>query len=224
MGGIYKYRNKINNKIYIGQSIDLEHRKIAHKSAAYSEKSNEYDTELSKAIREFGIENFEYDVLAKEIEDREVLNYLEQYYIYLFDCLYPKGYNKTYGGDTHCSWTKKQKENFSFSKGELAEEEVISLRMAYKEKESPSVVYQKYRDRITWGGFINIWRGVRYSHIMPEVFSEKKPRTKLTKEQVLEIRERYKNEKTTYKLLAQDYGVTSVTIGNIITNYTWKNI
>lgn len=36
MIGIYKYQNKINNKVYIGQSINLEQRKLAHQSAAYN--------------------------------------------------------------------------------------------------------------------------------------------------------------------------------------------
>lgn len=31
MIGIYKYKNKINNKVYIGQSINLEQRRLTHK-------------------------------------------------------------------------------------------------------------------------------------------------------------------------------------------------
>ena len=48
MIGIYKYTNKINNKIYIGQSIDLEQRKYAHKSSAFNEKAKDYNEEESK--------------------------------------------------------------------------------------------------------------------------------------------------------------------------------
>lgn len=47
---------------------------------------------------------------------------------------------------------------------------------------------------------------------------------KLTEEQVLEIRHRYANEKiSTYKL-GEIYGVTNVTIGEIIRRVKWKHI
>ena len=36
--GIYKITNLINNKVYIGQSQNIEHRWIAHKSEAKNEK------------------------------------------------------------------------------------------------------------------------------------------------------------------------------------------
>ena len=59
---------------------------------------------------------------------------------------------------------------------------------------------------------------------MPEVFENKKSRRKMTKEQVIEIRERYGKEKLTYQRLADLYGVTKQTIRDIVTYYTWKNV
>ena len=41
MIGIYKYQNKINGKCYIGQSINLEQRKYAHKSSAFNKNAKE---------------------------------------------------------------------------------------------------------------------------------------------------------------------------------------
>jgi len=37
--GIYKIINKLNNKVYIGQSIDIEKRWEAHKFYSYNEKT-----------------------------------------------------------------------------------------------------------------------------------------------------------------------------------------
>lgn len=49
MIGIYKYTNNINGKVYIGQSINLEQRKYAHKSSAFNEKANDYDSQFHQA-------------------------------------------------------------------------------------------------------------------------------------------------------------------------------
>jgi hypothetical protein len=47
--------------------------------------------------------------------------------------------------------------------------------------------------------------------------------TKLTEEQVLEIRSRYIPKINTYKMLAQEYGVSASLIGHIINGRTWRN-
>lgn len=60
MIGIYKYQNKINKKVYIGQSINLKQRKMAHKSSAFNEKAKDYNSQLHQAIRKYGLENFDY--------------------------------------------------------------------------------------------------------------------------------------------------------------------
>ena len=55
MIGIYKYQNKINKKVYIGQSINLKQRKMAHKSSAFNEKAKDYNSQLHQAIRKYGL-------------------------------------------------------------------------------------------------------------------------------------------------------------------------
>jgi predicted GIY-YIG superfamily endonuclease len=58
--GIYQIRNKINGKIYIGQSIDIERRWNQHK---YGKGS----IILRNAIKKYGINNFKFEILV-EIE------------------------------------------------------------------------------------------------------------------------------------------------------------
>lgn len=57
-GVIYKYTNKINGKIYIGQTINEKRRLNQHK------KSSE-NSLFHRAIKKYGWENFEYKVLFK---------------------------------------------------------------------------------------------------------------------------------------------------------------
>lgn len=54
MIGIYMYKNKINGKIYIGQSINLEQRDAQHRRRAFQENSSEYNSPLSRAARKYG--------------------------------------------------------------------------------------------------------------------------------------------------------------------------
>ena len=96
MIGIYMYKNKINGKIYVGQSIDLQQRYNQHKRRAFQKNSSEYNTPLSRAIRKYGWDNFEYLVLQEC--SKEQLNSYEQYYIEQYNCLVPYGYNVTKGG------------------------------------------------------------------------------------------------------------------------------
>lgn len=100
---IYCYRNKINNKKYIGiTKRSLKQRQINHVSEAYNKKCEKYNTPFKQAIRKYGIEGFELSVLEKvntldEANEREMF-YIKKYNSYC----YAKngwGYNATEGGE-----------------------------------------------------------------------------------------------------------------------------
>ena len=61
MIGIYKIKNKINNKIYIGQSKDINNRWKRHLYDARNGSS----TLLHAAIRKYGIDNFEFSIVEQ---------------------------------------------------------------------------------------------------------------------------------------------------------------
>ena len=56
--GIYSILNKVNHKIYIGQSLDIETRLKQH-------MSNSSNLDLKKDIEQFGINKFEFSILKK---------------------------------------------------------------------------------------------------------------------------------------------------------------
>lgn len=94
MGAIYKITNKINGKIYVGQtSSTTEERWKGHKRAWHSTRRC---PALYNAFDKYGIENFE----VEEIEqcDIENLNEREIYWIKQYNS-YEEGYNATIGGD-----------------------------------------------------------------------------------------------------------------------------
>ena len=92
MVGIYKITNLINNKIYIGQSIDIKQRWYRHRTAAFNESYPQYNCLLYKAIRKYGLNNFKFEVLELCSEDE--LNNKEEYYISFYNSSdATKGYN-----------------------------------------------------------------------------------------------------------------------------------
>lgn len=95
---IYKATNKINNKIYVGQTThSLSYRKRQHENNHLYRSTHK--TAFSMAIFKYGKENFDWEVLctANTIEE---LNKLEEFYIDKLDCLCStgKGYNIRFGG------------------------------------------------------------------------------------------------------------------------------
>jgi group I intron endonuclease len=93
-GIIYKITNLINNKAYIGQTIQpIKDRWYRHCGKTGSKQ--ELDMPIKRAILKYGKENFSIEIL--EEVDRSLLDKREIYYIELLDS-YNKGYNATLGG------------------------------------------------------------------------------------------------------------------------------
>ena len=95
MQGIYKITNKINGKIYIGQSVDIYRRWKDEKTRAFNQNSSEYNTKKSRAFRKYGLENFLFEVV--EECSKEQLDEKERFWINKYDS-YTNGYNETLGG------------------------------------------------------------------------------------------------------------------------------
>lgn len=103
--GIYKITNLVNNRCYIGQSVDIKRRWRNERAAAFNEKSHSYNTILSKAFRKYCVvkngkvdfSNFRFEILEECLV--EALNEREQHYISKYNA-YETGYNMTEGGDT----------------------------------------------------------------------------------------------------------------------------
>ena len=91
---IYKILNKVNGKMYIGQTKHtLNYRKSQHLHE--SKKNN--NQHIYKAIRKYGKDNFVWNVIC-ECKNREELNEKENFFIWFLDT-FENGYNKTTGGD-----------------------------------------------------------------------------------------------------------------------------
>lgn len=94
--GIYYIKNLVNEKIYIGKSIDVISRLKGHYSILKKgEHSNLY---LQRAFNKYGESFFEFGII--EVCERERLSELEIFYIEKYNSSNEKnGYNLTLGGD-----------------------------------------------------------------------------------------------------------------------------
>lgn len=96
--GIYKITNQINNKVYIGQSTNIENRWNQHIYAASNDQFyNHKRSLLYPAIRKCGINNFIFEII--EECDISKLDERESYWIEYYDSTNKeKGYNLLSGG------------------------------------------------------------------------------------------------------------------------------
>lgn len=95
--GIYKITNRVNNKVYIGKSIDiLNKRWPSHKNLLNN--GTHGNTHLQNSWNKYGEENFDFSIIfecpSDELDKYEI-DFISAYKSYCPDY----GYNKTYGGD-----------------------------------------------------------------------------------------------------------------------------
>lgn len=102
MVGIYAFKNTINNKMYIGQSRNIQRRKSKHLSFAFNVNTRDYNSPFHRALRKHGKDNFEFIILEECLVSE--LSIRERYWIELYDTLSPNGYNVLPGGYAAIGW------------------------------------------------------------------------------------------------------------------------
>ena len=90
-GYIYKWENKINNKVYIGQTMNRYGYRERWSQHRYQAENNIHkNNKFHNAIRKYGIDNFNKEVLEcieidNKIEMKKVLDKIEIKYIEKYD-------------------------------------------------------------------------------------------------------------------------------------------
>lgn len=159
--GIYIIKNSLNNKVYIGQSVNIEGRWLAHISSAINIKKQDSQVNLHKAMRELGIQNFYYEIL--EQCEYNQLNEKEIYYIKQYDS-YINGYNMSEGGFNHIGENNPR--------AILSEEDVYNIRELYKMCVPFREVYNLYKNTISKRGLQKVWHYETWLNIHQDVYTE----------------------------------------------------
>lgn len=152
MVGIYLIKNKLNQKVYIGQSKDIENR--------FKEHFYHNQTLLDKDIRLYGKDNFEFIILQECSIDQ--LDLLEEKYIKLYNAV-EKGYNLIQGGQHNIGESNPNVK--------ITENDVYNIREYYNAHFPQLFVYNTYADRLTWNYFLNLWEGRAWPTIHMDVYT-----------------------------------------------------
>lgn len=166
ISGIYCLLNKINNKCYIGKSVNIQHRYYAHVSSTNNINYPDSNFNIHCAMRKYGIDNFEL-IIIEECNTDDLYR-KEQEYIKHFNSLTPAGYNMTEGGD--CGPIKKGELN---GRAKLTEEDVIFIRTKLLEGYNFRQIYPKYKNIISERGLKHVWWGTSWKHIMLEIYEDR---------------------------------------------------
>jgi hypothetical protein len=241
---IYKFTNKVNGKVYIGQTRRTFEKRISeHKMDSRNIDSSNYNCVFYRAIRKHGWDKFEIEIIDEAFDIKE-LNEKESYWISFYNSLSGlNGYNSTTGGDspTFCDLSR--------------------LRMAEAHGGKPFMVFDLN------GNFIKTFSvhsdcakelGISFKHITTSLkgkyyslggyilmyedeYSEdtlrnrielatnnnrhgsKNVNSKLTRETVVQVKNMLMQGKT-QKQIALKFGVDRSNISSISRNLTWKSV
>lgn len=241
MTGIYYFKNKINEKYYIGQSIDIYRRIKAHHMVDYKNKNNScYNTKFYEALRKYELDNFEIGVI--EECSYELLSEREKYWIEYYNS-FENGYNSTLGGEilspnlfTEETENKRQAtrelnktlQGENHPRAKLSNEEVSYLRTKYIEGYGLDELYQNYKEIYPIkSGFANMLRGKSYTKVEPiptkADLQHRTGKRMLTVEQVRKIRQ-LKSEGQKRTEIARIMDIPVTTVDGVIYNKTYKHI
>lgn len=194
MNYIYGYKNKINNKWYIGQtSMPIEERHRLHISGATHKKASDYNCLFHKKIREYGIDNFELEIL-EEVPNKSDLDEREQYWIEKKNSFVKNGngYNLTTGGQY-----RKDNENYVDIRAKFqTQEEINQIIKEIKNLDNSLVgLAEKYQVSLSLICLIN--SGKKY-HQDNEKYPLRALKTKISdnivKEIIILLKENYTNK------------------------------
>lgn len=218
MVGIYGIKNKINEKIYIGRSTDIERRWKTHLRDARKGDM----CKIHIAMRELGIENF-YLIIIEECPVEE-LNEKEQFYIDFYDSWH-NGYNN---GNSSNFLDGEKNHN-----AKMSEEDIKNIR--YEQSlllKNRREIYEKYKNKITWTNFLFICKYKTWPGVLPELNTQKimnwhkkqlgNENKKFSIDQLEDIIKLKYQDGLSYKEISEIYNKNVVTIRRIFENVYYK--
>ncbi|MDP3987222.1 MAG: NUMOD3 domain-containing DNA-binding protein [Nanoarchaeota archaeon] len=223
--GIYKILNMKDGKVYVGKSKNIEMRWNQHKSKL-KKGLNRPNNHLQSSWNKYGEENFQFEIIEEckmeELKEKEEfwINKLESW-------SKNKGYNvkrisdgiefhseeskrkmsESRRGENHHNFGKhlSKKTRDRISKSNKGKSPSERTREKMREKRAKQILSEEAKKKIS-----ESLRGDRCYN------------SKLTWEQVREIRRKYIPREYTIKMLSREYNVAEVTIQRIVKNETWR--
>ena len=208
---IYKFTNKINGKTYIGQTNNIQKRYNGHKSVSFNKNSSDYNLPFHCAIRKYGIENFDYEVLEEidENESQEFVDEREIFFINEFKSLKDEnGYNVTLGGQGFRRKPLTFEECLQKSKL-FTKEEILDIQNRLINDEEFEDIEAFYAPRLKHSFLGNINCGWNFKNPDLDYPLKKHAKSKFSQKQIQAIKARIK-EDISYSQIAKEFGIKSL--------------
>lgn len=227
--GIYKITNKQNDKFYIGSSINIEMRWYTHKS--YLRRNVHANQHLQNAWNKYGEDNFIFSIFIET--DEEALLIKEQELIDDSRCCDKNiGYNKALIAGSPMKGRKHSPEAIEkirqASTGRVPSEKTRrKISLANKGRNVSPEGRKRMSDAKK--GYVPVCASMppspegrkRISEYAKTRTGHKNPNSRLTPEQVENIRKDFENPELTNGKIAERYGVSISTIKRIKNGTTY---
>lgn len=200
---VYKIENKINKKIYVGQTNNLDRRMQEHK---HDERNNH---PIHNAIKKYGWENFEVSVLYYGVNYNEK----EKEYIKLY-----KSNRKEYGYNITAGGQDSSGENNPQSK--LSQSDVYQIISDLKGNNSIECIAKKYRTTVKTIRNINAGISWRIGSLQYPI--RKRKLKILNNEEVKEIISLLKDANNSIEGIADMFNIKPYIVLNINKGNTYK--
>jgi group I intron endonuclease len=229
--GIYAIINKINNKIYVGSTINFKKRWIKHKTELRNKKH--HSKHLENAWHAHGEENFQFKVL-EEVENIQDLINKEQYYLDFYKSYREEnGYNICEFAETVRGVRRSEEEKINLSK-HFNPKSCMDLELAKQIRNKYSTGKYSHRElakefntsKTTIKEIIYNTRWVDNNYLPPKKSEIMKRGGKkiLTEKQFHKIKKLRKETNLTIKEMAKKFKVKIGVINRVIYNDVYKKI
>ncbi len=227
--GIYRIKNELNGKVYIGQSKRIFGRWNEHLRSSFPEKwavetKRDQDLPLHRSIRKYGIENFSFAIL--EICSPEKLNDKEKEYIKKYESdLCDKGYNLASGGQDSFALAGER-----HSQAKLTQHQVDEIIDMLSQGIPLEEISQKFK--VSKPAVCNINTGKNWHsddrqypiHKYEPLKGEQAGQARLTDEQVMAIRNDFADGDLTLQQIADKHGIQYGNTVSICYGYSWTHL
>lgn len=205
---IYVYRKKETGQVvYVGQTCNISERRKQHeKDEPFNDLRAEYNYPLNRAIRKYGAEAFEFEVLENELSLEEA-NAREDYWIEYYNTII-NGYNQQRGGNNRTKLTDAQIEEI--------QDKIANSKLSYTE------ICEEYGCSAGFLSKINhglAYPSSKFSYPLREVKYGKH----LPQHAVDNIIEQLKDKTITLAQIAKQYGVSQNVIVRINQGQSYYN-
>lgn len=205
---IYVYRKKETGQVvYVGQTCNISERRKQHeRDEPFNNLRAEYNYPLSRAIRKYGVEAFEFEILENELSLEEA-NMREDYWIEYYNTII-NGYNQQRGGNNRIKLSDAQIEEIR--------NKIANTKMPYSE------ICEEYGCS---GGFLTAinkgesYPSSKYSYPLRATKNGKH----LSDEALKDIIEKLKDKTLTLAQIAKEYGVSQNVIVRINQGESYYN-